>query len=146
MYFHPQLYGDLNCMYVYTEHVLLNRQINDLLPVPCCPVSPGISWPTSFTLTLSWCFPPGSAKTGQVLHSPPVAPPGSVWERAAGQALDTCAYITNPLRPFVRSDPGLLSCFQTASNTNCAGNVSGHTLCSCVCSSGALMTAYTAII
>lgn len=43
------------------------------------------------------------------------------------------AYITGTLGPFVLSDPGLLSRFQTGINTNCGGNVQGDTVTGPVC-------------
>lgn len=60
--------------------------------------------------------------------------------------LDTVLASPTLWGPFVLSDPGLLICFQTGSNTSCGGNVQGDTVtgpeCVCVCVNGPVMRSY----
>lgn len=65
----------------------------------------------------------------------PTSPPRQHWGQGESSGVSTghSAYITSTLGPFVLSDPGLLSCFQTGRNTSCGGNVQGDTVTGHVC-------------
>lgn len=66
-----------------------------------------------------------------VSHIAPQAAFGS--GESSGVSTGPSAYITSTLGPFVLSDPGLLSRFQTGSNTSCGGNVQGDTVAEPMC-------------
>lgn len=86
----------------------------------------------------------GSVTAGTFLPVPPRPLPGSMWGKR--WTLDTVLASPTLWGPFVLSDPGLLICFQTGSNTSCGGNVQGDTVtgpeCVCVCVNGPVMRSY----
>lgn len=55
-----------------------------------------------------------------------ITPHDSVCGSGCREGAGHSAYITNTLGPFVLSDPGLLSCFQTGRNTRCSQVHSGR--------------------